>query len=413
MKKKIIIAAISLVMLVGCNEVPEDVRSRTEEREEAKSAARAEASDSSGELGYISLSDLRNDIDKALSVKYSNFILADGLKVDLPAEYSICDFKQADDFEKKADILAGRFFTEDELEGETISLLNEPATDGENDPNMIYARGFRDNDKKLHCFVWDSGFSLLMKPYFFDDLGTDSTFFKLYHVDRGDDLSDKYKLADGEMTVKEASDLAQEWVDKNYSDIEPDYLFRVKTVIVRMNDDEEYHFLIRVSKIYKGIALDELCETVDCSESDPNGGYYYRIENSLNYIEIKIGKQGEIGYFSNATGTLVPKEKGQLDKIISLSSALGYLQKTFADFNDPMKVGDIELKYMLSPEYDYKAYKFYNTAGTKMKGRIVWEFVIDVPQDVGSEYNDVRKYICIDVQTGEMIYEFDVNALLQ
>ena len=78
-----------------------------------------------------------------------------------------------------------------------------------------------------------------------------------------------------------------------------------------------------------------------------------------------------------------------------------------------MKIGDIELKYMLSPEYDYKAYKFYNTAGTKMKGRIVWEFVIDVPQDVGSEYNDVRKYICIDVQTGEMIYEFDVNALLQ
>ena len=43
MKKKIIIAAISLVMLVGCNDVPEDVRSRTEEQNSRAAAAAADS----------------------------------------------------------------------------------------------------------------------------------------------------------------------------------------------------------------------------------------------------------------------------------------------------------------------------------------------------------------------------------
>ena len=412
MKRAVLVLGLFILMLTSCNDVPEDVKSRAEEREKAKSAAQNKISEA--KIEHISPSDMEVDIKKALSESYSNLILADSIKVELPSEYTLCDFTQADGMDANAQKLADRFFTKDELDGETIAILNEPATDGDDDPNMIYAKGFRDETKQLHCFSWDNGFCCLMKHSFFVDMGTDWKLCKLYHVDRGDDLSDKYQLEDGEMSVKEAVELAKEWIDKNYSDIEPDYNFKVKTVIAKENDFGEKQFYIKVAKSYKDIFLDELCEVVDSSEPDPvKGGMYARIENSLNYIEIQIRQKGEIGYFANSIGTVIPKENGKLDKVVSLSSALRFIQYKFADLNEPLKIGDIGLKYMLSPKYDYKAYKFYNNAGTELKGKIVWEFVIDVPQEIGSRCNDVRKYIYIDAENGEMMFNFDVNTLIQ
>ena len=55
-----------------------------------------------------------------------------------------------------------------------------------------------------------------------------------------------------------------------------------------------------------------------------------------------------------------------------------------------------------------------------MESRLVWEMIISLSEDeekslsrIKPEHGDVRKYIRIDAETGEMEFEFDVNMLLQ
>lgn len=125
-----------------------------------------------------------------------------------------------------------------------------------------------------------------------------------------------------------------------------------------------------------------------------------------------------------------PAEKKTLDKAISLSSALGYIENTFTDFNEPLDICEINLKYMLHPDYDPRIQRV-NDPGVKLEGRLVWEFVITIPENylcsyeiglskanAGEDfdpnkisYDDLRKYICVDVENGELFYEFEMNML--
>lgn len=418
-KIKLLVLTAAL-FLVSCNEVPEDVRSREEERQGVIS--QAEMSEHPTEAKLISTNELQADVENALSGKYRNFILADGIKVELPTEYAQCSFTQVTDFDSNAEALAEKFFSSDEISKIELKKVSEPAViasddpeyNADDDPNIINCRSYRDEEQKLHISVWDNGFCCLIKPSFFDTLGADGIFYKLYHVDRSDDLSDTYTLGDKEVSVKEAADSAQKWVDDNYARFEPDYKFRVKTVIVKYNDLGEYMINIRLSKSYKGIYLDELREVTDSSIVRPDGqGKYFQYVNTLNYLEIQMKTDCVPEYFSNSTGTLIPKEEKTLSEVVPLSSALGLIEEKFSDFNEPYIINDINLKYMLYPEYDFKSGIFYNTAGNKYSARIVWEFVIDVPQEQGSTNNDVRRFICVDAETGEISFEFELSKLWQ
>ncbi|MCD7741570.1 MAG: hypothetical protein LUI06_05155 [Ruminococcus sp.] len=44
-----------------------------------------------------------------------------------------------------------------------------------------------------------------------------------------------------------------------------------------------------------------------------------------------------------------PTEKEELTEIVSLSSAIDSIEETFTDFNEPMTINDINLKYTLTP----------------------------------------------------------------
>lgn len=111
-----------------------------------------------------------------------------------------------------------------------------------------------------------------------------------------------------------------------------------------------------------------------------------------------------------------PVEKQSLDNIISLSSALRSIETTFADFDEKLEINDINLKYTLKPQYDPESGIIFNAPNTEMTGRLVWEFVMDVPHDKisdGGNLGDVRRYIYVDAENGQIDYEFDVYKLLQ
>ena len=102
-----------------------------------------------------------------------------------------------------------------------------------------------------------------------------------------------------------------------------------------------------------------------------------------------------------------------------------YCEHTFTDFKN-ITISDIGIKYTLTPVYDYigmeskdeneNNIKMQNpySAGITVTSHPVWEFIIDVdPSEFLKDgeintYGDVRKYIYIDMVTGELHYNMDI-----
>ena len=184
-----------------------------------------------------------------------------------------------------------------------------------------------------------------------------------------------------------------------------------KTVIVREHEDY-YLFEITVEVFYHGIPLDSITMISDTDEK--NQAMYMKYTS--NKIEIQMINVNQIDSFTNCTGILEPIETEIVDECISLESALRYCEKTFTDFKD-VTISDIGLKYITSPVYDYIGNESIMqnpySAGITVNSHPVWEFIIDVePSEFlrdgeKNTYGDVRKYIYIDIITGELFYQLD------
>lgn len=398
MKLKILMLSLfSAIFLAACAETPDTVISKAEKKQNNHTAQSYDTKPQS-----ISIDDLQEDIDHALSAEYANFDLSDDIDVEIPEAFVECDFVQVDGFSDRADEIAGRFFDSEILK----SVRIEGYSDKYSDNYTNTSRGFREESKQVHYFVWDNGFICFMKPVLFEEQSDGGQCIKLYHVDRNDDISDKYILGDKEVSVAEAVNEANNWLKENYADLEPDYDIKVKTVIARQNDYGEYSLHFNIHKTYKGIELDELMQKYDDN----------RIKFANQRILMIMKNGTDIDYFSNLSGMIKPVEKQSLDNIISLTSALRSIETTFADFDEKPEINDINLKYTLKPQYDPESGIPFNAPNTEMSGRIVWEFVMDVPHDMISDagsLGDVRRYIYVDAEDGQIDYEFDVHKLLQ
>ena len=411
MKKTVIFFSIAAALVMaGCNDVPDDVKSRTEERESI--IGTAENSAHTGEIRYISLDEMKTDIDAALNDKYSNFTLRDGIQVRLPDKLTECEFIQrsnavSDLYEKVQD----GFFTQDELYG--VKPYDSPCLIDKSlgEAAAVNIRGFRDDEKGLHFFVWDNGFMCMMKPAMIGQ-GTDGgKTVRLYRTEY-DDLTDKYLLGDKEYSVKEAVDSAQKWVDEKYAPFEPDYDFRVSLAKVMQNEMMEYSMYFNIMKLYKGVKLENHYMNVRTSGDNART----KILTCHKKLVLGMRSGAEVEYLTNNDGMVKPVELKTLDKGVSLSSALEYIEKKFTDFNEPLTITDIQLKYTLAPEYDEYKLPYY-FPGTTIKSRLVWEFQIAVPEDelrnVNDSYGDVCKYITVDVENGEMDYCLDTYLVLE
>ena len=405
-KRKLMILLTCAVLISavfsGCADAPENVRS-----------SNAETELHSGELATIPVSELCADIDYALSETYSNFTLREGMKVEIPDTITLCDFKYPDGRTERAEELAVRFLGEDVVEKAEFST--EEATEGGSNYSWPKSKGIYYNEElRVHFNVSDNGFIAFFKSVSFDSPFINGPRKAIYRVDRGEDLSGSYDIGGETVTVQQAADAAQEWLDKNYADVEPDYDIKVKTIIVQENESGGLSYNITADKHYKGIELDEINDTVvpECDE------YKYITSD----IMLDMRKGTEITSFTTNHGTPVPVEKGTADKIISLSSALGYIENTFTDFYNEPEISSIGLKYTLTPQNDTEHFQSADDCGVECHGELVWEFIIDVPDDELPHYNqndpsaieetdDVRKYIYINALTGEMDHEFDINRL--
>lgn len=401
---------IMALAMSGCNKVPEDVLSRTEVKNQAVSKAEKHLEERTGEIRYISPDELEEDIKQALGQTYSNFELDPSIKVNVPKEIVKCDFKQAGDYVADADMLFERIY------GKYLSELYKPEERSLN--GLTYSskgKSVNGVNENVHFDFWQNGFLC-----FYSSVPSETgDRVGLYHVDRGDDLSDKYKLGDDEISVKDAVDTVQKWLDEKYADLEPEYKIRVKTVVVKMNSAGEYTLDFTADRVYKGIPIDELAPKIDSSKLPVKVIYNdYKIKILMRSAEM-------IDFFTNLTGIVKPVEKGTLDKVVSLKSALEHIEMTFADFENPLYINYIGLKYVLTPQYDCESGAHYDEINTVNTGKLVWEFVMDLPLDqlydtvngrkiaLSRDVGDIRRYIYIDAETGEMEFEFDFHNVMQ
>lgn len=392
--KRLMIAA-SVLLLAGCAKTPDDV----------KSNVGGQNTDAS--IEYISADKSNEDISAALSKKYSQFDIADGISVDIPDKIYECSFVQAENYEENySEIFAG-FFDEDILSAAEIKKVE--SLDG------MISYSFTDPALRAYGCVGNNGFICFVKPSAYQDMFLGGDRIKVYHADRSDDLSDSYMLDGGEISVGQAAELAQKWIDENYAAYEPDYDIKVKTIIARRNDMGEYSFDIHAEKIYKGIALDSLSQKMEGR----------KMVYATQELYMQMFKPDEIGSLTNGNGLILPRGDKEVGEIVSLSSALNYLESTFTDFNENMMINDIGLKYTLMPQNDYENDQSCYDAGIEFESRLVWEFVIDIPEEDMPKGNTeeeqasyrtlgaMQKYIYIDAQTGDMDFEFDVYNLMK
>lgn len=392
--KKGIIICLAAAMLTACAETPESILNKeiVEPDDTVKEIVEPE---------LIPTDDLAEDISTALSRSYSNFTLGSGVNVELPDEYHECSFTQIADFEENYYEVLSRFFDE-----ETLSAADVVRDEGlETDKMITYS--FRDDMKKMYGVVGNNGFICFIKPSAFDNMFEGGDRIKIYHIDRNDDLSDSYELDGVSVTVAQAAEFAQHWLDENYADLEPDYDICVKTMIARQNEWGVYSFDIHAEMKYKGVILDSLHQVPERIED------HTKMKYVTQEIFMQMFTPDEIGSFTNGNGTIIPQEKETLDEIISLSSAMGFMESKFTDFNEPMEISDINLKYTLTPIYDYKNNQSCYDAGISFDSRLVWEFAIDFPErDIPSPTaGAMQKYIYIDAQTGDLDFEFNASVL--
>lgn len=390
-------AILCIASVGGCAETPDEVKSDMSRYRDEK-----DGGSDSFEFTYISVAELSDNAETALKKEYKQFKISDKIRFEQPAELNIMSFESITGFSENAHAALELFFTDEELSAQE--------TDKDHSGIMFY----NETDKLYGC-AGDDGFIAMLKPDAYDiSFSCQEPNVKIYHSDRNEDLSDEYQLKDGKCSVGNAVQYVNDWFETNYEPLAPFYDYRVESVIVREHE-ENYLYQIKVHAIYKGVALDSYTREVEFDDNYNHTSSYWDYS-----IDIQMISVNEIASFTNGAGIYKPTEFERIDKCISPESALKLCENTFTDFKD-VTISDIGIMYTLMPVYekvsegDDKVGDLNNEIVVRYDSRPVWEIVIDVPPEdflaAGeiNTYGDIRKYIYIDMITGEMKYDLEVN----
>lgn len=403
MKKALVLlsAVLCMASVTGCAEVPDEVLQDMSSYIDKDSEKNEQS-----ELEYITISELAENAEIALGKDYTQFELSDRIRFSAPEEIHLMSFKETDGFSENFDKVMEMFFDDSVISSQSISIRED-----EYGKTVIF---MNDEDKVYGC-VGDEGFTAMLNPDAYDiSFSNQEPNVAIYHTERNDDFSDEYQLKDRKCSVADAVELVDNWLDANYEELSPEFDYRVETVIVREYEGN-YLYQILVHALYKGVAVDSYTsEYVMDDEAEIMKNTY-----SKYGISIQMIKSDEIASFTNGTGIYIPTEGEKIDECISLESALELCESTFADFKD-ITISDIGIMYTLNPVYEpnpnAESGPLNKEIITGFTSRPVWEFVIDMePSEFLEEgeintYGDVRKYIYVDMITGELKYNFEFEG---
>lgn len=390
MIKRFFMLVSTLFLLVGCASVPDEVLS------DMSNYYKSESNKSDDfNFTYVNVSELSKESEEALNKNYGQFMISDKINFVQPDEINVMKFSLANNLNEDSEKISSYFFDK--------PIINSQFDSSEQGTSLY----LNENDK-AYFITRDDGFIAMLNPETFD-IGFsayDKQTVKIYHPDRNDDLSDVYQLKDGKCSVSDAVDYINNWIEANYKPLAPYYDYQVNTVIVKENEGN-YFYQFKIEALYNGVPLDS--HTMEAERI--NGQLTLKMAYLLKDVSIQMINVNSIDSFTTGSGTLIPKAEKKISECISLESALKLCKRTFTEFEE-ITISDIDVIYTLMPVYETDAEG--NDFISEYSSRPVWEVVIDVPPEEFlakgevNTYGDIRKYIYIDMVTGEIKYNFDI-----
>ena len=405
MKQFICILVIS-ALLCSCAEVPENLQNESRAK---NNSPVVEHGVENFVFDKLPLSEINSDAAATINKSYTQFEFAPRVSVSVPENIDLYDFKQVENYNSDPGAVMEHFFDSTTVASHEFSINDDAGLDMQN-----YA--IFNEEGKLYGAVGGNGFISFLKPSAYSNSFAPGKKLKVYDLLSDGNFSDSYQLADKSVTVQEAADTALKWLEESYASLEPEYKFRITTVIVRETELGEIKLDIYAEKLLGDIPLNSLCFDKDTET--------HRVIGTTSVIYMQMFRSDEIGSLTNGTGMLIPEKGEQILEIIPLSEVMNYIEATFTDFNSKETISSVKLIYTMQPIYtkddpesDYL--QVYYDEGMEFKGNLVWQLALDFPENIIeknpelADSGNIKKYIQVDALTGEMHFEFDLNALIQ
>lgn len=366
----------TMTTMTGCQQTPESVKNKTDNYIRSEDVDKTETS-------YVSVEHLLDGKEKALSKEYQNIKLLDSIQIEQPEEVSVLSMKLCEDFatEKKTRDICGVFFGKDKYEDQIKNYQGEEWATG----NVL---GFNINTEKDRATLQEDGFCCLCREgqsVFIENLSS------IYHVDWNEKNGDCV-LNGKDVSIDGAVDYVNDWCNQNWKILEPEYTYQVKNVYQCKDKVGDFLFF-EVCKYYKGIPFEDINFTAENEE------LYF---NSI--LEVTMRKEGELsGIRNNNFCYVIESEQNCNDKLIGLGQALQIVEQEMAG-SHRNEIIDIDIKYEVRWVGD-KEKESASTLGTKYEARPVWSLIIDAPEYQSANGQWARKFINVDMVTGEVMYQ--------
>ncbi|MCH5267507.1 MAG: hypothetical protein J1E62_04100 [Lachnospiraceae bacterium] len=386
------ILCIGIILIVsGCQKVPEDVK------EKSKNYQRAEDVEET-DIKYVSIDHILDNQDEILNKTYQNLEFRDTVHLEQPESVSVLSLTVAESFgskEKLGDICHA-FFGSDKYREQIERIEDDPAWIGIVPGLFAFNRNEEDVDD---AEVADNGFLACSRKNAELNPVSVNGHPVVCHVDWNEHMDTVYEIDGEKVSIREAVDFVNDWCNKNWAVLEPEYTYQVKTVYICTAENKGNYYYFDVCKFYKGMPFDDVRFLGD----DEN----YYIQNILTVV---MEHKNELSFFVNEGNSYdVVKDEVHNDKLIGLEQAVLLAQEKMSG-GQKYSIVDIDMKYVLksdlTEEEVLQAHVSKESPGTPATVRPVWTFVLDY-QPIEVELEDEpwpRKMIYVDMVTGEVTY---------
>ena len=386
-----VILCISIICLIsGCRQVPDSVKEKARKHQKAEDVEETD-------IKYVSIDHILDNQKEVLGKTYQNLEFQETVHLEQPDSISVLSMTITNPFttkDKFADLCAA-FFGTDKYRNELTRMENLPEwPDGQG----LFAFNHNHPDDEDAAYVADSGYLVCYKKNAKFSTENRQT---ICHVDWNENMDIFYEVGGEKISIREAVDYVNDWCNKYWAILEPEYRYQVKTIYVCMADNKEYYYYFEVCKFYKGMPFD------DITFSDSADDYYYYKTNSLNVV---MEHKNELSFFQNSENSYdIVKEKTYNDKLIGLEQAVLLVQEKMSG-GQKFEITDIDLKYVtrsdMSSEEVVEKDTSFNAPGSPFTARPTWSFILDYQPSEEEEESDPwpRKFINVDMISGEILY---------
>lgn len=370
-KKKICMGMLLLLLLYGCAPVPEEVVTRIQQKENRQTEERTQTG-----MEYDSIEHIADEIENVKAKTYDNVSFAEDVDIQLPETIVQSVLKQKDDFLTNEEQVVKDFVgsTYQKKYVYTDERTDPPGPEYHDKKNQIYF-GMGDNGfyTTMRKEVYQGGYEEIRKE------GILST----------EMLNEKCHLTDRDITVREAVQIAQAYVDKlceKYHDL------KWVPISVRITYNTEGYDLVTVDfvKTIGNISFPYVYPVYD----KPSFPYLFSM---TTFIE--IGSTDGIPSIDNMIGIQEVKEINEVKKILTFQSVMDHVSELLASYSKK-KVKKVSMEHIIlkrDEPFD-KEHSFLNwKAGTMYETRPCWMVYFHTELEK-------EEYVIVDALSGDMQY---------